>query len=163
MDMIKSSAITSSGPNGQNLSKPIRDALSTVHIQTFKPVGDNSGNVSAKGAETLNGDVVQATWIVAYITYMVKVDIARMITTPNFLKNAANYGRILGVVSNYLKKFGQEGSGRLKSIQITAPGFGGLPAAKGDQIVIPEAWSARYVDQVRNVQITGTLYIGEGE
>ena len=163
MDMIKSSAITSSGPNGQNLSKPIRDALSTVHIQTFKPVGDNSGNVSAKGAETLNGDVVQATWIVAYITYMVKVDVARIITTPNFLKNAANYGRILGVVSNYLKKFGQEGSSRLKSIQNTAPGFGGLPAAKGDQIVIPEAWSARYVDQVRNVQITGTLYIGEGE
>lgn len=163
MDMIKSSAITPSGPNGQNLSKPIRDILYAANIQSFKPVGDNSGNVAAKGASTLKGAVVQAMWIVAYITYMVKVGVARLVTTPNYLKNAANYGRILGVVSNYLKKFGQEGSGRLKDMQITAPSFGGLPAANGDQIIVPEAWSARYVDQVREVQITGTLYIGEGE
>ena len=163
MDMIKSSAITPSGPNGQNLSKPVRDILYAANIQSFKPVGDNSGNVAAKGASTLKGEVVQAVWIVAYITYMVKVEVARLITTLNFLKNAANYGRILGVVSNYLKKFGQEGSGRLKDMQITAPSFGGLPAAKGDQIIVPEAWSARYVDQVREAQITGTLYIGEGE
>ena len=163
MDMIKSSAITPSGPNGQNLSKPVRDILYAANIQSFKPVGDNSGNVAAKGASTIKGEVVQAMWIVAYITYMVKVGVARLVTTPNYLKNAANYGRILGVVSNYLKKFGQEGSGRLKDIQITAPSFGGLPAANGDQIIVPEAWSAHYVDQVREVQITGTLYIGEGE
>lgn len=163
MDMIKSSAITSSGPNGQNLSKPVRDILYAANIQSFKPVGDNSGNIAAKGASTLKGAVVQAIWIVSYITYMVKVGVARLVTTPNYLKNAANYGRILGVVSNYLKKFGQEGSGRLKDMQITAPSFGGLPAANGDQIIVPEAWSARYVDQVREVQITGTLYIGEGE
>ena len=163
MDMIKSSAITPSGPNGQNLSKPVRDILYAANIQSFKPVGDNSGNVAAKGASTIKGEVVQAMWIVAYITYMIKVGVARLVTTPNYLKNAANYGRILGVVSNYLKKFGQEGSGRLKDIQITAPSFGGLPAANGDQIIVPEAWSAHYVDQVREVQITGTLYIGEGE
>ena len=94
---------------------------------------------------------------------MVKVAIARMITVPNFLKNAANYGRILDVLSSYLGKFGEAGSGRLKNIQNTAPGFGSLPAAKGDQIIVPDAWVATYVDQVREVQITGTLYIGEGE
>ena len=163
MDMIKSANITSSGPDGQNLPKAIREALYAVNVQTFKPVGDNSGNVAAKGASTLNGDIVQATWIVAYITYMVKVDVARMITVPNFLKNAANYGRILTVLSSHLGKFGESGSGRLRNIQNTAPGFGALPAAKGDQIIIPDAWEATYVDQVREVQITGTLYIGEGE
>ena len=163
MDMIKSSAITSSGAEGANLDKSIRDALYTLHIQTFKPLGDNSGNVVAKGAETLKGEVVQAIWIVAYITYMVKVAIARMITVPNFLKNASNYSSILGVMIAYIQKFGPSGSGRLDNIQSTAPSFGALPAAKGDEIVIPDAWSARYVDQVRKVQITGTLYIGEGE
>lgn len=163
MDMIKSANITSSGPEGQNLPKPIRDVLSTAHIQTFKPIGDNSGNVAAKGAETLKGEVVQAIWIVAYITYMVKVAVARMITVPNFLRNASNYSSILGVMLAYIQLFGPSGSGRLENIQSTAPSFGGLPAAKGDELVIPDAWSARYVDQVRKVQITGTLYIGEGE
>ena len=163
LDMIKSANITSSGPNGTSLPKAIRDALKALNIQTFKPIGDNSGNVAAKGASTLKGDVVQATWILSYITYMTKVDVARMITVPDFLKNASNYSKILSVLNKYLGKFGQEGSGRLKDIQNNAPSFGGLPAAEGDQIIVPDAWSARYVDQVREVQITGTLYIGEGE
>ena len=94
---------------------------------------------------------------------MVKVAVALMITVPNFLKNASNYGNIIGKMIAYLQLFGPGGSGRLKNIQSTAPSFGALPAAKGDQIIIPDAWSATYVDQVREVQITGTLYIGEGE
>ena len=163
MDMIKSANITSSGPDGQNLPKPIRDILFAANIQTFKPVGDNSGNVAAKGASTLNGEVVQAVWIVAYVTYMVKVAVARMITVPNFLKNQDNYNRIVGVMMSWLSKFGLNGSGRLRALTSTAPSFDQLPAAKGDQIIIPDAWKATYVDQVREVQITGTLYIGEGE
>lgn len=163
MDMIKSSAITSSGPEGTNLDKAIRDALYALHIQTFKPLGDNSGNVVAKGAETLKGEVVQAIWIVAYVTYMVKVAVARMITVPNFLKNQDNYNRIIGVMMSWLAKFGPNGSGRLQALASTAPSFEEVPAGKGDQIIIPDAWTARYVDQVRKVDITGTLYIGEGE
>lgn len=163
MDMIKSANITSSGPEGQNLPKAIRDVLYNVNVQTFKPVGDNSGNVAAKGASTLNGEVVQAVWIVAYITYMVKVSVARLITVPNFMKNEDNYRRILNLLRNQLLPFGETGSGRLRLITFTAPSFANLPPAKGDQIIVPDAWSARYVDQVREVQITGTLYIGEGE
>ena len=161
IDMAKSSMITSSGPEGTNLPKAIRDALFNINVQTFKPIGNNTGDVSAKGAKTLNGDVVQATWIVAYVTYMVKVAVAELITVPNFLKNEASYSRILGIMTNYLKKFGDSGSRRLQDIQVTAPSFGALPSSKGDEIIIPDAWSATYVDQVRKVQITGTLYIGE--
>lgn len=160
MDMIKSSMITSSGRDGANLDKPIRDQLKNLNIQTFKPVGDNSGAVAAKGASTLNGDVVQATWIVAYVTYMTKVSIAQLITVPNFLKNQDNYNRMVGVMMSYLSKFGKNGSGRLQALTSLAPAFEDLPAAKEDVIIIPDAWSARYVDQVREVQITGTLYIG---
>lgn len=159
-DMTKSSNITASGPDGTNLSKDVRTALKALNIQTFKPVGDNSGSVAAIGASTLNGDVVQATWIIAYVTYMTKVAVAQLITTPNFLKNAANYSRIVTVLSTYLAKFGPSGSGRLGNLAITAPAFGALPEAKDDQIIIANAWSATYVDQVREVQITGSLYIG---
>ena len=163
MDMTKSANITASGPEGQNLPKSIRDTLYAANVQTFKPIGDNSGNVAAKGASTLNGEVVQAVWIVAYVTYMVKVMVARMITVPNFLKNRDNYNRIVGVMMSWLAKFGPSGSGRLQSLASTAPSFDEVPPGKGDQIIIPDAWSARYADQVREVQITGTLYIGEGE
>lgn len=159
-DMIKSANITSSGPSGTNLSKTVRDSLKRINIQFFKPVGDNTGNVAATGAQTINGDVIQATWILAYVTYMTKVKVAQLLTTPNFLKNSTNYTRILNLMSEQLTKFGSSGSGRLKNLQITAPAFGTV-ASKADVIIIPEAWSASYVDQVREVQITGTLYIGE--
>lgn len=160
MDMIKSANITSSGPDGTSLAKSVRDALFALNIQTFKPVGDNSGNVSAKGASTLKGEVVQAIWIKAYITYMTKVAVARIITTPDFLKNEDSYGDILDAMFSYIGKFGPTGSRRLQNIYNRAPAFANLPAARGDQIIIPDAWEATYVDQVREVQITGTLYIG---
>ena len=64
MDMTKSANITCSGADGTNLVKGIRDILAQNHIQSFKPVGDNTGNVAAMGAETIFGDVVQATWII---------------------------------------------------------------------------------------------------
>lgn len=160
LDMIKSANITSSGPSGTNLPKTVRDGLKNLHIQFFKPVGDNSGNVAATGAQTIKGDVAQATWILAYVTYMVKVKVAQLLTTPNFLKNATNYTRILNVMSEQLTKFGDSGSGRLRNLEITAPAFGSIES-KADVIIIPKAWSASYVDQVREVQITGTLYIGE--
>lgn len=159
-DMIKSANITSSGTAGTNLPKTVRDSLKRINIQFFKPVGDNTGNVAATGAQTINGDVIQATWILAYVTYMTKVKVAQLLTTPNFLKNSTNYTRILNLMSEQLTKFGSSGSGRLKNLQITAPAFGTV-ASKADVIIIPEAWSASYVDQVREVQITGTLYIGE--
>lgn len=161
MDMIKSANITASGAEGLNLAKPIRDALFALHIQTFKPLGNNTGNVVAKGAETLKGDVVQATWIVAYVTYMTKVAVAELITVPNFLKNQDNYNRLVGVMMSYLARFGTTGSGRLKGLTSLAPSFDNLPKAEKDVIIIPDAWRATYVDQVRQVQITGTLYIGD--
>lgn len=160
MDMIKSSMISPSGENGKNLSKTIRDTLYSAHIQTFKPIGDNTGSVAAIGDMTIQGDIVSASWIIAYVTYMSKVRIAQMITVPDFLKNATNYGNIVSVLNIYLPMFGVDGSGRLSGINISAPAFANLPSADKDEIIIPNAWSATYTDHVRKVQITGSLYIG---
>lgn len=151
LDMTKSNSITSNG-----LKKAVRDTLASANIQTFKPVGDNSAYVAAIGDKSLNGDVIGADWIVAYVTYMSKVQIAVMMTTNNFYKNAANYTAILQVLLDNVTKF----QGRLTGITLTAPGFGALPASARDELVIPNAWEATYVDHLRKVTISGTLYIG---
>lgn len=158
MEMTATSMLTSSGPAGLQLSKSIRDMLAGLNIQTWKPVGDNTGNVAAYGALTLLGDTYAATWIVAYITYMTKVRVAHMLTEGNFLKNATNYARIIGAMNGVLTLFAR--SGRLENIQTTAPAYTDLPESSGDEIVVPDAWSATYISNVRKVTITGTLYIG---
>ena len=161
MDMYASSMIASSGPGGTGLAKSLRRILNSANIQTWKAVGDNTGNVAAEGAKTIKGDIVQANWIICYIAYMTKVRIAKMITsTANFLKTSFNYGNILSELSDVCSMFGPSGSGRLDHLSITAPSFNNLPEADGDELIIPDAWSATYVDQVRKVSITGALYIG---
>lgn len=152
LDMTKSNSITSNG-----LSKTVRDVLKGAFIQTWKYVGDNSAYVGAVGDKALNGDVIGANWIIAYVTYMTKVDVAVLMTTNNFYKNADNYAKILGILGNRLTKF----LGRLSQIQITAPAYGALPESASDELVIPDAWQATYIDHVRKVTISGTLYIGE--
>lgn len=160
-DMYASGMIKASGPSGTDIGKSIRDYLKGENIPTFKYVGDNTGNVAAIGDKSIQGDIISATWIISYITYMTKVGVARLMTsTPNFLKTEDNYGKIVTVMQNYLSLFGPTGSGRLGDLLITAPVFAALPPAAGDEIIIPNAWSARYIDHVRNVKITGTLYIG---
>ncbi len=158
MEMFATGMITSSGPSGTGLAKGIRDMLANKNIQTWKPVGDNTGNVAAFGALTIKGDTYSATWILSYITYMIKVRVAQMMTEGEFLKNARNYGRIVSVMNNILSLF--VSSGRLEDLNVTAPAFADLPESSGDEIVVPNAWSATYISNVRKVTITGTLYIG---
>lgn len=161
LDMIKASNITPSGPDGTNLPKSVRDQLLSLHIQSFKPVGDNSRDVAAQGDTTIKNEIAAVDWIIAYITYMSKVAIARLMTTPDFLKNANSYARIITVLTTYLPLFGEEGSRRLSDISITAPAFNKLPASNGQTIIIPNAWRATYTDHIRSVQISGALYIGD--
>ena len=160
LDMIKSDMITSSGPGGTVPLKTVKDALKEAHVQYFKPVGDNTPSVAATGDITIKGEIVAADWIVAYVTYMTKVRIAQMITVPDFLRNADNYSKIVGVLSLYLPLFGESGSKRLTGMLITAPSFKDLPASDSDEVIIPNAWEATYVDHVRTIKITGALYIG---
>jgi hypothetical protein len=48
--------------------------------------------------------------------------------------------------------------GRLDGFVITAPPFSQLPES-GDQIEVPNAWEATYIDEVREVTVYGTLYL----
>ena len=155
-----SNGITASGVDGTDLGRTIRSSLNSLGIQTFKYVGDNTGNVCAEGEKCMNGDIYAAQWILAYVTYMVKVAVAKLITgSRDFYKTEASYTKILEVLSRYLNLFGPRGSGRLENIMITAPSFDNLPDSDADELVIPSAWEATYKGIVNKVTITGTLYI----
>lgn len=162
IDMTSTDTFIPSGPDGTDLGVAVKAALSAANVQYFKYVGDGTNeNVAAEGGMTVKGDVMQAIWIVSYISYMVKCNVAKLITgVHNFLKDGLGYSRIIETMRGEVAKFGPSGSRRLENILITAPAFNDLPAADGDTIVVPDAWSAWYVDQVRHVKINGTLYIG---
>ena len=151
-EMWKTNSMVKSG-----LSKTVRTTLNDANIQTWKPIGDNSSYVAAEGGYTLNGEYMQGLWIVARVTYMAKVDIAKYMTSPNVFKNATSYAAILSLLSDRLR----EHKGVLADITITAPGYGDLPSSDADTLIIPNAWTARLPLTLKHVTISGTLYIGD--
>lgn len=157
LDMTASTNITASN-GGINPTAAQKNVLKAAYVQYFKTVGDNSGSVAAETDKTIRGKTYAAYWILAYITYMVRVRIAQMLTQRNFYKNALNYHNIVATMENVIKLF--DGAG-LENIVISAPSFAEVKDMSGDdEIVIPNAWSATYVNHLRKVTITGTLYIG---
>lgn len=151
-DMVKSNGITSNG-----LKKVVRSTLNAAYIQTWKAIGDNSSNVAAESDRDLMGNYMEVLWLKARIAYMVKVEVAVLMTTVNFYKNESNYQQILAILGNNLGAF----KGRLTNIHIIAPSFDQLPSSASDRLVIDNAWKATYVDHTRQVDISGTLYVGE--
>lgn len=161
LEMTKTGNISSSGLAGVAMPRMIREAYEELYIQTFKPVGDNTGYVAGYGEKSLKGEDVVARWVVGYITYMTKVRIAQLLTTPNFRKTELNYKRIVFIMSDIVNTFALENGGCLAGVNITAPPYNQLPAAQNDVIIIEDAWSATFMGVVHQVDITGNLYIGE--
>lgn len=162
IDMSATSSFIPSGADGTDLPRTVKATLTRNNIQYYKYVGDGTNvNVAAYGAKTIKGDVMQAIWIVAYVSFMTKCNVAILMThSRNFKRDALAYSRIIETMRGQISKFGDAGAGRLTNILITAPAYKDLPPSDGDTIEVPNAWSAWYVDQVRNVKIYGTLYIG---
>ena len=161
LEMTKTGNISPSGIDGAAMPRMIREAYEELYIQTFKPVGDNTGYVAGYGEKSLKGEDVVARWVVGYITYMTKVRIAQLLTTPNFRKTELNYKRIVFIMSDIVNTFALENGGCLAGVNITAPPYNQLPPAQNDVIIIEDAWSATFMGVVHQVDITGNLYIGE--
>lgn len=125
-----------------------------VGYQTW--VGDGTENVVTEGSLYLNGDSVGANWVKAYIEYMCKVKTANYMTRINTFRNNQTYQAILLILTDQVRPF--LAFGRLDGFRITAPTFENLPSS-GDQITVPNAWEATYIDNVREVTVYGTLYL----
>ena len=161
IDMVQFNTVQASGAanaDGEhvNLSTTEKGALDEQKIGYQTWVGDGTENVVTEGSLQLNGDSVGANWVKAYIEYICKVKTANYITRMNMFRNNQTYQAILLMLSDVVSPFLQ--FGRLDAFRITAPSFNELPAS-GDQITIPNAWEATYIDDVREVTVYGTLYI----
>ena len=161
VDMLQFNTIQASG--GTDADGEHVDLTSTektacddqkVGYQTW--VGDGTENVVTEGSLYLNGDSVGANWVKAYIEYMCKVKTANYMTRMNTFRNNQTYQAILLILTDQVRPFLQ--FGRLDGFRLTAPTFENLPAS-GDQITVPNAWEATYIDNVREVTVYGTLYL----
>ena len=161
VDMLAFNTIGASGPTDDSgehtdLSATQKAALDEQKVGYQTWVGDGTENVVTEGSLYLNGNSVGANWVKAYIEYMCKVKTANYMTRMNTFRNNETYQAILLILTDQVRPFLQ--FGRLDGFVITAPPFAQLPAS-GDQIVVPNAWEATYIDNVREVTVYGTLYI----
>ena len=161
VDSVGFNTIQASGPVGsngehQNLTATQKAALDDQKIGYQTWVGDGTEDVETEGSLYLNGDSVGANWVKAYIEYVCKVKTAGYIKRMNTFRNNQTYQAILLILTDQVRPFLQ--FGRLDGFRITAPPYDQLPPS-GDQITVPNAWEATYIDNVREVTVYGTLYI----
>ena len=98
-----------------------------------------------------------AFWLVAYCNYVNRVYTRSIL--PRLAPSAMTrtYQGILLIMSSTVQKFVD--AGRLTNFIVTAPAFDKLPAGT-DTIIVPNAWTADFLDNVRTVQVYGQLTIG---
>lgn len=156
-DMVATDAITASGANGGPLSATVQSLFKSDNTNYFKFVGDATGDVDLRGGKTAKGKVMSAEWIVNYCNYYNKVMVANYMSRRNVFKSATTYDVILSILIKTVSRFVT--SGRLVNFVLTAPAYSDLPPAANDEIVVPNAWSAVYQDDIRTVKVYGTLYI----
>ena len=161
VDMVSFNTISASGAeddegNRMNLSATEKAALDDQKIGYDTYVGDGTEAVVTEGSLYSNGDSVGAEWVKDYITYMCKIRTANLVSRMNSFRNNSTYQNILLILQDVVKGFID--IGRLANFEVTAPLFADLPKS-GDTIVVPHAWNATYIDQVRAVTVYGTLYI----
>lgn len=153
---IQASAGTNDAGEHLNLTATQKASLDSQKVGYQTWVGDGTENVVTEGSLYLNGDSVGANWVKAYIEYMCKVKTANFMTRMNTFRNNQTYQAILLILTDQVRPFLQ--FGRLDGFRLTAPTFDQLPAS-GDQITVPNAWEATYIDNVREVTVYGTLYL----
>lgn len=156
IDMVGFNTVKASGLNGANLDPTQKLALDDQKISYLTAIGDGTENVCTEGSLYNNGDSVGAEWVKAYITYMAKIKTANYMTQMNKFRNNDTYQGIILILADIVNKFVT--LGRLDNFVITAPVFRDLPQS-GDVITVPNAWSAYYIDKVRQVSVFGKLYI----
>lgn len=160
MDFVVCTGISTPGVDGANLDPTEKSALEALNINYFNTIGNGTGSVALIGGKSLNSKVMAAEWIVAYCNFVNRIKVAEIITAMNAFRNAATYFKILQTLKTTVGLFTDTtGMGRLTAFKIIAPAFNKLPAVGGDNITVPNAWEATYVDNIRKVDVQGNLII----
>jgi len=157
LDYLASNVMVPSGTAGASLSSTDMATLEAIHCGFYLYVGDGSGNTAVYGGKDCGGNLAAALWITQYIDYVSAVETAVLITSGTAFNNSGTYACILQILRANINLFVP--MGRLSSVVISAPSYANLPPVEGDMITIPNAWSAKYNDNLRSVNVQGTLYI----
>jgi len=136
------------------------DVLGTKGVAYLQTISDNSlENCRLTYARTLDGVSLNAKMISKWIDYRSSMDCANLITdkgtlTDPVLTNNEAYVRIQSIVGTNLARF--SGTKRLYNTKLSFPSFSvakvGLTALEA-----ASAWSARYVDDLDKVTVTGGI------
>lgn len=154
-DMVKTDVLDVNAIYGAPLSPQVQNILKAGNVQYWKYVGDSTGNVAARGASTIQGSILPALWMVAFCNYYNKCQVASYLARRNVKKDGVTYNVLLSMLATTASKF--TSIGRISNFMLTAPAFANLPPAADDTIVVENAWSGYYVDDLRTVKIYGSL------
>lgn len=157
LDYIASDVLVPSGVSGASLSATIMAILKAINVGFYLFVGNGSGRTAVYGGKDIGGTLAAASWIENYIDYVSAVQTAVLITSGSNFRNSSSYACILQILRSNLNLFVP--GGRLSNVVISAPAYANLPPSEGDMITIPDAWSAEFNDNLRKVDVQGTLYI----
>ena len=158
LDMLQTGIVGPSGSANTSLTATQMANLATINVGYFLYIGNTTGYVCMRGGKTVLNNLPAAIWTTAFINYMSAVSTATYLAQFNRFKNNITYQAILSIVINYLNMF--VGIGRLTGAAITAPTWAvAQTLSNGQTIIIPNAWTATFNDNVRNVTVNGTLYI----
>lgn len=159
LDYLAVAGFTASGTAGANLTSAEKSTLKTLNVAYFNTIGDTTGDVAVIGALTLEGKLIGAEWLKAFIDFTAAVFSASYLTHATGFRNNATYQDILTILANQLALFIAGTAARLTNVKITAPPFDKLPPSAGDTFTVPNAWRADYVDNARVITVYGSLFI----
>jgi hypothetical protein len=155
---------TASGTAGANVSAAGLANCALLGVACFTTVGNGSGQVMLEGCAAGIGWVtglyftnIGAEWLKNYVDTVSAILVAQYLAQPGKFKNNDTYQGCLLILQTQLNLFAA--MGRLSNLAITAPPFAQLPAAAGGVITVPDAWSATYNDNLRQITVYGTLYV----
>lgn len=164
LDMIATFNRGPSGADGENLGPTDVAALKGQNIGYWSTLGNSTGQVALYDPKTLNGKVYGADWLVAYLNFRMSILATEWLTSPSTpqgkRRNNANYQALLGIVGSVATPFTEKGGiGVLDGFTTAvAPAFADLPPS-GDVFTVPHAWEATYVQNAREINVQGTLFI----
>lgn len=144
-----------------NLAKALYDILDAKNVSYLVSISDATPNDSELvRAMGIQGVPVNARMIAKFIDYNCSQDVADWITafetgTKPVLRNESTYEILKNFLIVYLQKFIGSPS-RLTDLSLNFPDYANLPASKTD-ITVTSGWTARYVDDLISVFISGSI------
>lgn len=153
-----------SGTDGDDLTAAQVTSLKNQNVGYWAYTGSSSGTAALYNPTTLFGRYAGAEWFIAYIDFVASIKAIEFLTDPatpqGKRRNNDNYQAILTLLNSVAQPFSDNGGiGVVQDFTTkNAPQFSQLTGG-GDTLIVPNAWTATYLQGIREITVQGTLYI----